>query len=383
MINYSRQNVNLKDVKSVVKTLKSPWLTSGPKIEEFQKKISKITGSKYSVSTNSATSALHLSCLSLGLKKNDHLWTSSNTFVASANCGLYCGAKISLVDIDKDNYNINIPLLEKKLILAKKKNKLPKILIPVHFAGLSCDMERIYKLSKKFKFNIIEDASHALGGEYLKNKIGNCKYSDITVFSFHPVKMITTGEGGVVTTNKKKISQEILRLRDHGIDRVNYRSKEKPWFFSQVMLGYNYRLTDIQASLGISQLDRLEYFVKERNQIAKFYNKELKELPLKLPKITKGYLSSFHLYVVQVLDNRPKKNRDNLIKFLNKNSIRCAVHYIPVYMHQYFKKIGMKKNDYTENNLYFKRAISLPIYPGLSKDKLRYIIKKIKLFLNK
>ena len=363
--------------------MSSNWLTSGPKIHEFEKKISKLIGAKYCASVNSATSALHLACLSLGLKKNDYLWTSSNTFVASANCGLYCGAKINLIDIDEENYNIDIKLLEKKLIIAKKKNKLPKIIIPVHFAGLPCDMKKIYSLSKKYKFKIIEDASHALGAKYFNNRIGSCKYSNITIFSFHPVKMITTGEGGVAATNDKKIYKKIASLRDHGIDRLSFRSKKKPWFFSQTDLGYNYRMTDIQASLGISQLDRLGKFVLERNKIAKFYHRKLLSLPLKLPKVPKNYISSYHLYVVQVLDKCVKKNRDNLIKFLFKKKIRCAVHYIPIYKHKFYKKIFPINTKYIQNELYFRRAISLPIYPDIKKRELNKVVFTIKQFFNR
>lgn len=382
MINYGRQNINSKDIKNVIKTLGSNWLTSGPEISKFESKISKFTGVKYSVAVNSATSALHLACISLGLQKNDELWTSTNTFVASANCGLHCGANIKLIDIDYENYNIDISLLEKKLIIAKKKKKLPKVIIPVHFAGLPCDMKKISDLSKKYGFKIIEDASHALGAKYLKNKIGSCKYSDITVFSFHPVKMITTGEGGIVTTNDKKIYEKIASLRDHGIDRENFKSKIKPWFFSQTNLGYNYRMTDIQASLGISQMDRLNEFVLERNKIAEFYDNELKNLPLKLPKISKNYLSTYHLYVVQVLDKRIKKNRDNLIKFLFKKGVRCTVHYIPIYKHKFFKKILPKNIKYDQNELYFRRAVSLPIYPGIKKKDLNKVVSMIKQFFN-
>ena len=382
MINYGRQNINSKDIKNVIKTLGSNWLTSGPEISKFESKISKFTGVKYSVAVNSATSALHLACISLGLQKNDELWTSTNTFVASANCGLHCGANIKLIDIDYENYNIDINLLEKKLIIAKKKKKLPKVIIPVHFAGLPCDMKKINDLSKKYGFKIVEDASHALGAKYLKNKIGSCKYSDITVFSFHPVKMITTGEGGIVTTNDKKIYEKIASLRDHGIDRENFKSKIKPWFFSQTNLGYNYRMTDIQASLGISQMDRLNEFVLERNKIAEFYDNELKNLPLKLPKISKNYLSTYHLYVVQVLDKRIKKNRDNLIKFLFKKGVRCTVHYIPIYKHKFFKKILPKNTKYDQNELYFRRAVSLPIYPGIKKKDLNKVVSIIKQFFN-
>ena len=296
-INYSRQLIYSSDIKKVSKTLKSNFLTTGPKIQDFEKQIKNKVNAKYSIVVNSATSALHISCIALGLKANDYLWTSSNSFVASANCGLYCNAKIDLVDINLETYNIDVDKLEKKLIKAKKKKKLPKILIPIAFAGHSAEMKKIYNLSRKYNFKIIEDASHALGAMYNNYMVGSCKYSDISVFSFHPVKIITTGEGGAITTNNFKLAQKLKALRSHGIEK-NLTKKEKlktPWLFKQNFLGFNYRMTDIQASLGISQIKKLNFFVKKRNKIAKIYNKELSKLPLKLPKIKHGKLFIFSL----------------------------------------------------------------------------------------
>ena len=295
VINYSKQLISESDINSVSRTLRSDFLTTGPKIKVFEDLIKKKVKSKYSIVVNSATSALHISCLALGLTKNDYLWTSSNSFVASANCALYCNAKIDLVDINLENYNIDVSILEKKLKKAKKQKRLPKIIIPIAFAGYSSDMKKIYQLSKKYKFKIIEDASHALGGKYKNNMVGSNKYSDLTVFSFHPVKMITTGEGGAITTNNNNLAKKLYALRSHGIEKnlTKKQKKNTPWLFNQNFLGFNYRLTDIQASLGISQMKKLNFFIKKRNQIAKIYDKELKYLPLKLPTIKKIY---YHLF---------------------------------------------------------------------------------------
>ena len=382
MINYSSQYIDDQDIKSVIKTLKSKWLTTGPEIEKFELEIKKKVNSKYCTVVNSATSALHLACRALGVTKGDNVWTSSNTFVASANCALLCGAKIDLIDIELDDYNLDLNLLEKKLLYAKKINQLPKVIIPVHFSGNPCDLHNLKKLSKKFNFKIIEDASHALGATYRNSKIGDCKFSDITVFSFHPVRIITTGEGGAISTNNKKIDIKLKSLRSHGITKI-YKNKkkilkQKPWMFFQDDLGLNYRLTDIQASLGISQLKKLKNFIKIRNNIAQIYNNELKDLPLKLPNIPKKNSSTFHLYVVLL----KKNNRDLLYKLLLKNGFKTNVHYIPIYKHPYFKKFNFLEKNFRNNEKYFKNAISLPIHPGLTKKNIFKIINVVKNFFN-
>ena len=382
MINYSTQFIDDQDIKSVIKTLKSKWLTTGPEVEKFETEIKKKVNSKFCTAVNSATSALHLACLALGVTKGDYVWTSSNTFVASANCALLCGAKIDLIDIELDDYNLDLNLLEKKLLHAKKINKLPKVVIPVHFTGNPCNLYKLKKISKKFNFKIIEDASHAFGSTYKNTKIGDCKYSDATVFSFHPVKIITTGEGGAISTNSKKIDTKLKSLRSHGITKIFKNNKKilkkKPWMFFQDDLGLNYRLTDIQASLGISQIKKLKYFVKERNDIARIYNKELKNLPLKLPNIPKKSFSTFHLYVVVL----KKKNRDLLYKLLLKNGFKTNVHYIPIYKHPYFKKFNLLSKNFKNNEMYFKNALSLPVYPGLTKKNILKIINIIKNFFD-
>lgn len=385
MINYGRQFIDRGDLASVKKTLKSNWLTTGPEVGKFEKLIGKKVGVKYVSAVNSATSALHISCLALGLSKNDILWTSSNTFVSSANCGLYCGAKIDLVDINKETYNINVESLIKKLIIAKNKNKLPKILIVVHFAGQPCEMNEIFKLSKKYNFKIIEDASHALGSRYQGTNIGDCKFSDITVFSFHPVKIITTGEGGAATTKSKQLNDKLKSFRSHGIfgdqNKNKKELKKRPWMFYQEKLGYNYRLTDIQASLGISQLKKIDFFLKKRNEIANIYNKNFKNLPIVLPRQLPGTFSTYHLYVVLILRNKKNIDRDAFYKKLLNFGIKTNIHYIPVYRHPFYKKFKFNEKLFKNNESYFEKAISLPIYPSMSKKDIRKVIFNVKKIL--
>jgi len=370
MIPYGKQSIDRNDVKSVMDVLKSDFLTQGSQVPKFEKVVSNYCGSRFGVATNSATSALHIACLALGLRKGDRFWTSPNTFVASANCGLYCGASVDFVDIDPLTYNICTEKLEKKLKKAKKDGKLPKVVIPVHFAGQSCEMKKIHSLSKEYKFKIIEDASHAIGGRYLKNLIGCCKYSDITVFSFHPVKIITTAEGGLATTNDKGLFARMQLLRTHGITRdAKLISKKKlisKWFYQQIELGYNYRMNDLQAALGISQMKKIDKFISKRREIQYRYDKALKKLPLIIPHQSPNSFSSLHLYTVQIKPDELKKNRKEIFEELQKNKIGVNVHYIPVHTHPFFKKLGFKKNLYPNAETYYKNAISLPIFPGLT-----------------
>jgi len=336
MISYSRQIINSEDIRKVKEVLKSDFLTQGPKSRLFEKKLSKNVGAKFATTFNSGTSALHISCLSLGVGKGDLVWTCTNSFVASANCALYCGANVDFVDIDKSSYNISISDLEKKLKISKTLSKLPKVIIPVHFGGFPCDMKSIFELSKKYKFKIIEDASHALGAKYYNNKIGDCKYSDITVFSFHPIKIITTAEGGAALTNSSYLDNKLKLLRTHGITRQKkylVNKKKESWYYEFQELGYNYRLNEIQSALGLSQLERLNKWVGYRNQLADIYTKELKNLPLIVPKVKKGYYSSYHLFVIRVLNNKRKISRDFLYKLLKNNGIESNVHYIPIHSH--------------------------------------------------
>ena len=377
-IPYGRQNITKDDIKAVVKVLKSEFLTQGNLLEDFEKGISIKVNSEYAIAVNSATSALHIACLALGLKKGDYLWTSPITFVASANCGIYCGAKIDFVDIDQNSSLISIKDLEKKLQKAKLENKLPKIVIPVHLGGSSCDMKAIYKLSKEYGFSIIEDASHALGGKYENQPVGNCKYSDISIFSFHPVKIITTGEGGVAVTNNKKYAQKMQDLRSHYIIKDRNRFKENipgEWRYEMQGLGFNYRMNEIQAALGLSQLKRLEKIVYRRNVIHKKYKELLKNLPLKLIEAPDNIYSSFHLAVIKLDD---KEIHQNVFEGMRNNGIGVQLHYSPVHLQPYYRNFGFKKGDFPKAEEYASRAFSLPLYPELNNFKLRKIVKILK-----
>ena len=300
MINYGKQNINAEDIEAVINVLKSDFLTQGPIIEQFEHKVAEYCGAKYAVAVSNATAALHIACLSAGLKKNEVVWTSPNTFVASANCALYCGGKVDFVDINESTYNMDVTILEEKL---KNVEIKPKIVIPVHFAGQSCEMEKIYELSKKYGFKIIEDASHAIGADYKNSKVGSCKYSDMTVFSFHPVKIITTGEGGMILTNSEKLYEKLKLYRSHGITRNKLLMKnnfDEPWYYEQIDLGFNYRITDMQAALGKSQMDRLDEFVDKRRVLAQKYDELLKDTKVITPYQDANAKSSWHLYVIKI-----------------------------------------------------------------------------------
>tara|TARA_B100000780_G_C21093995_1_gene441070 strand:+ start:520 stop:1695 length:1176 start_codon:yes stop_codon:yes gene_type:complete len=380
---YSRQKIDNKDIDAVTKVLKSDFLTQGSNVEKFEKKISKKVGSKYGIAVNSATSALHISCMSIGIKKKDIVWTSANSFVASINCAKYLDAEVDFIDIDKDTYNLSIKDLKQKLIVAKKNKKLPKLIIVVHFAGFPCELKEIFKLSKIYDFKIIEDASHAIGSKYLGSCIGNCQYSDVTVFSFHPVKIITSGEGGMCLTNNKKLKDRMLLLRSHGITKENNRFKKKflnqPWYYEQQTLGYNYRMSDIHAALGISQLKKLDFFIKQRNIIADNYYKILNDLPIVLPQKINRCLSSFHLFVIRINFLKTKKTYKDLFNYLRKSNLWVNLHYLPIYSHPYYKN-KFKKIKYKNMENYYKSAISIPIYPGLTFKNQMYIKRKLEFF---
>ena len=378
MLPYSRQHINRKDIKAVNTVLKNDFITQGPIVPQFEKKISKIVNSNYAIATNSATSSLHIACLALGLKKGDHLWTVSNSFVASANCGKYCDATISFIDIDEHTYNMDCKDLYKKLITAKKNKKLPKILVAVHLAGLPAKMKIIKQLSKKFNFKIIEDASHALGAKIYKHPVGSCKFSDITVFSFHPVKMITTGEGGMATTNSLVLAKQMRLLREHGIERKQFKTKTKKpkWYYEQQLLGYNYRMSDIHAALGLSQLSRLKSIVQKRNKIAKKYNRDLKNLPLKLPHIDKNYFFSYHLFIIRLIPKVAKITRDQLFNLLRKNKIYTNLHYQPIHLQPFYSN---SKNHKLPNTIaYAEQALSIPIYENLTIKNQNKVISVLK-----
>ena len=374
MIPYARPKIFKQDIINVNKVLKSQYLTTGPEILKFEKKLSSLCKSRYALTSNSATSALHLCCLALGLSKNDYVWTSSITFVASANCALYCGAKIELVDIDPDTLNISIEKLEKKLIKARDNNKLPKIIIPVHLGGNPCEMKNLKKLSKKYKFKIIEDASHAIGASYDGSLIGSCSYSDACVFSFHPVKIITTGEGGAMLTNNKDIASKFSALRSHGIVRDKLSKKSHyAWYYEQRSLGFNYRMNEMEASLGSSQLNKLKKFIKERNEIANYYKKNLNSEIVKFQKVDKLTRSSYHLFIIRT----NKILRKVIYDKLKKNGITTSFHYIPVYRQPYYEKFKFSKKNFLVSEEYYNDGLSIPLYCGFNKKTQDKVIKII------
>jgi len=380
MIPYGKQTVDQSDINAVLEVLKSDFLTQGPVTPRFEKEICKYTGSNHSVAVINATSALHIACLALGVGNQDIVWTSPISFVASANCAKYCGAEVDFVDIDPNTYNMSVQALEEKLKIAKQKNRLPKVIIPVHLSGQSCDMEAISKLGEQYGFRIIEDASHAIGGSYKSSKVGSCQYSDICVFSFHPVKIITTCEGGVCTTNDKELYQKMYNLRSHGIVRNQedmQNTKHGPWYYEQVDLGFNYRLNDLQAALGISQLKKLNNFVEKRLLIAKKYDKIFQEeTDLKLPFQAKQSISSFHLYILRI---KKDGNLDRKVIFekLRNNGILVNIHYIPIYRHPFYSKDYLIEN-FPNAESYYEEAISLPIFPGLTDDQIEYVAETLK-----
>jgi len=378
-IPYGRQHINQDDINALIDVLKSDFLTQGPIVGKFEQAICEYCNVKYGVATNSATSALHIACLALNVTAGDYVWTSPITFVASANCAVYCGAKIDLVDIDPETYNISVSKLADKLAIAKKNNCLPKVLIPVHFSGQPCDMEAIYQLSLEYGFKIIEDASHAIGAKYKGDPVGSCTYSDITVFSFHPVKIITTGEGGMAVTNNNQLYAQMQRLRSHGITRdpsEMTHAPDGPWYYQQLELGYNYRMSDIHAALGLSQLKRLDEFVERRHHIAKIYNELLRDSNFVIPYQTNDSYSSFHLYVVKT------KNHKEVFERLRNNGIIVNLHYIPVYHHPFYQKQDFNRSDFPETENYYSTAISLPIFYGLTDEDVKMIVDIVKSPLN-
>ena len=371
MIPYGKQDINQADIDSVIGVLRSDFLTQGPQVPLFEKTVIEYCGAKYGVAVNSATSALHTACLALELGKGDWLWTSPNSFVASANCGLYCGAKVDFIDIDPETYNLSTEELEKKLIQAKKNNKLPKIVIPVHFAGQSCDMKKIYSLGQEYGFKIIEDASHAIGGKYLDKPIGSCQYSDITVFSFHPVKIITTAEGGLATTNSQGLAEKMQLLRSHGITRdpeLIDGGLEGDWYYQQIILGFNYRMTELQAALGVSQMQRLDDFVARRNILGERYEKLLDGLDLVKPSKIENNLSAMHLYPIQV------KNRTAIFNKLRKEGVGVNVHYIPIHLQSFYLSMGFNYGDFPKSESFYEQAISLPLYFSMTIEQQNNIV---------
>ena len=378
MIKYASQKITKEDVGAVVASLKGKFLTQGNLTEKFEKKISKTVNSKFCLVMNSASSALLLACKSLGLNKGDVGWTTTNTFAATANSILLCGAKLDLVDIDENTFNICSKKLEKKL-LNTKKNELPKVLIIVHYGGNPCDLREIYKLSKRYNFKIIEDASHAIGSIYNKSYIGSCQYSHITVFSFHAIKVITSCEGGAIMTNNKKIFKQIKMMRTNGIIRPEFKKSNKQWYYEQKILGYNFRLNEVQAALGLSQIKRLKLFIKYRNKIANFYELKLKHLPIKFQNVKNKSISSYHLFTIII---KSQNLRNKLYNFLRTKKIETNIVYIPLYRHPIHRK-NFKFSDFPNSEDFYKNCLSIPMHMNLSKKDLKFIVNSIDNFFRR
>lgn len=376
MIPYGRQDITTEDIAAVAEVLRSDFLTQGPAIPRFEKTVADYCGVAHALAVNSATSALHIACLALGLGPGDWLWTSPITFVASANCGLYCGASVDFVDIDARTGNMSVEALAAKLEVAERDGRLPKIVIPVHLCGQSCDMAAIKVLSGRYGFRIIEDASHAIGGRYRQRAVGNCSHSDITVFSFHPVKIVTTGEGGMALTNDADLAFKMELFRSHGITRDASRMEREPdgpWYYEQIELGFNYRITDIQAALGSSQMARIDTYVARRHEIADAYDRRLQNLPLTLPWNLPDAYSALHLYVVRLRDGGRERHR-SVFEALRASGIGVNLHYIPVHLQPHYRRLGFQPGTFPEAELYYDEAISIPMFPTMTSDDFDRVI---------
>lgn len=382
MIPYGRQDISQADIDAVVAVLRSDFLTQGPTLPRFEEAVAQYCGAQYGVAVNSATSALHIACLALDLGPGDWLWTSPNTFVASANAALYCGAEVDFVDIDQRTYNMSVERLKEKLMYAERAGRLPKIVMPVHFTGQPCDMPAIYALSQQYGFKIIEDASHAIGASYKNINVGSCTHSQITVFSFHPVKIITAGEGGMAMTNDAELTERMRRLRTHGItsDKVlmHSRPSKEIWNYQQIELGFNYRMTDIQAALGLSQMQRLDEFVIRRHEIAEGYETELRSLPITIPHQATDTYSSYHLYPIRVNEAESEKTQLQVYDALRRDSVAANLHYIPVHRQPYYENLGFQKGNFPNAEQFHREAISLPMFPLLTDEQQDLVIRALK-----
>lgn len=381
MMPYGRQDISQADIDAVVAVLQSDFLTQGPLVPLFEQTVAKHVGAKHALAVNSATSALHIACLALGLGQGDYLWTTPVTFVASANCGLYCGAQVDFVDIDSRTYNLCPKALEAKLVAAEQTGKLPKVLVAVHLCGQPCDMAAIYALAQKYGFKIIEDASHAIGGKYKGEFIGNSRYSDITVFSFHPVKIITTAEGGMALTNSDELAHQMALLRSHGITRDTAHmthAPDGPWYYQQIDLGYNYRMTELQAALGVSQMQRLDAFVQRRHQLAQRYDQLLAALPVTIPWQHPDSYSGLHLYVVRLQLDKVTKTHRQVFEALREQGIGVNLHYIPVHTQPHYLRMGFKAGDYPQAEQYYAEAISLPMYQTMTFEQQDQVLNALK-----
>jgi UDP-4-amino-4,6-dideoxy-N-acetyl-beta-L-altrosamine transaminase len=380
MIPYGRQDIQQSDIDAVLDVLRSDFLTQGPVLPRFEQAVAAKVGAGHSLAVNSATSALHIACLALGLGQGDWLWTTPITFVASANCGLYCGAQVDFVDIDPRTYNLSPVALEQKLKQAESEARLPKVVVAVHLCGQPCDMQAIHALSQRYGFRIIEDASHAIGGRYQGSYIGDGQYSDITIFSFHPVKIITTAEGGMALTNDDTLARRMDLLRSHGVTRdpaLMTHEADGPWYYQQIELGYNYRMTELQAALGLSQLDRLDEYVARRNSLAARYDAGLSTLPVIRPWQHPDSYSARHLYVVRLELDQIKPTHREVFEKLRKQGVGVNLHYIPVHTQPYYKNLAFEPEAFPEAEAYYAEAISLPLFPGMTQDEQDYVLASL------
>ena len=378
MIYYGHQHITNEDIEAVREVLTSDFLTQGPAVERFERSVAGYCGAAYAVAVTNATAALHIACQAAGLGKGDVLWTSPVTFVASANCARYCGADVDFVDIDDKTYNMSVAALEKKLKTAKK---LPKVVVPVHLAGQSCSMQRIWELSREYGFTVIEDASHAIGGSYQNDQVGSCTYSDMTVFSFHPVKIITTGEGGMVLTNRQELCDALQLYRSHGITRNPSRmtrGADEPWYYEQIVLGCNYRMTDLQAALGASQMTKLDAFVARRRQLVRSYHEKLNGLPIRTPYCLPEANPSWHLYIVRLDLDRVKKSKQEIFAGMKERGVVLNLHYIPVHLQPYYRKLGFGEGDFPVSEQYYREALTLPLYYDLTDAQQDEIIAALR-----
>lgn len=381
MIPYGRQDITQADIDAVIGVLKSDFLTQGPMVPRFESLVAKHVGAEHAVAVNSATSALHIACLALGLGPGDWLWTSPITFVASANCGLYCGAKVDFVDIDPRTYNLCPKSLEAKLQTAEIEGKLPKVVVAVHLCGQPCDMAVIHALSKRYGFRVIEDASHAIGGKYKEEYIGSCRYSDITVFSFHPVKIITTAEGGMALTNQRELAAKMELLRSHGMTRdpaLMTHEPDGPWYYQQIDLGFNYRMTELQAALGVSQLERLDDYVARRHELARRYDELFAGLPVITPWEHPDSYSGLHLYIIRLRLGDINKTHRQVFEFLRDQRVGVNLHYIPVHTQPYYRNKGFNVGDFPRAESYYREAISLPMFPTLQEEQQDYVVSTVR-----
>ncbi|MDK9684240.1 UDP-4-amino-4,6-dideoxy-N-acetyl-beta-L-altrosamine transaminase [Pseudoalteromonas shioyasakiensis] len=379
VIPYGKQSISQEDINAVIDVLKSDWLTQGPAVPAFESAIAEYCGSNHACATNSATSALHIACLALGVGKGDIVWTSPISFVASSNCALYCGADIDFVDIDLETCNMSVAALLEKLTLAKQNQQLPKVVIPVHLAGQSCDMAAINALAKEYGFKVIEDASHAIGAKYKDKPVGSCVYSDITVFSFHPVKIITSAEGGMAVTNCAELNKKMSRLRSHGITNIPEEMTEPshgPWYYQQLELGFNYRMTDMQAALGLSQLKQLDNFVSVRNDIATIYNHAFANSTVAHLTQSNECYSSYHLYIVRLTQCDVEKHK-SVITGMREQGVIAHLHYIPIHLQPYYQALGFSEGDYPNAETYYKQAVTIPLHPTMTANEQQFVIKTL------